>query len=120
MLNDASDFSKIIIAVGYTDLRRGIEGLATIIRYKYNLDPYQKNTIFLFCGKKTDRIKALLWEGDGFLLMYKRLDIGAFSWPRSKEEAMYISKDQFKLLMQGLEIVARRPISEIDPPSEIT
>ncbi len=54
MLNDATGFSKIMIAAGYTDLRRGIEGLATIIRYKYKLDPYEKNVLFLFCGKKTD------------------------------------------------------------------
>ena len=74
MLNDATVFSKIMIAAGYTDLRRGIEGLATIIRYKYKLDPYEKNVLFLFCGKRTDRIKGLLWEGDGFLLLYKRLE----------------------------------------------
>ena len=47
MLNDATGFSKIMIAAGYTDLRRGIEGLATIIRYKYKLDPYEKNVLFL-------------------------------------------------------------------------
>ncbi|RHP46525.1 hypothetical protein DWZ40_10910 [Clostridium sp. AF32-12BH] len=47
---------------------------------------YDKNTLFLFCGKRTNRIKGLLWEGDGFLLLYKRLDNGAFSWPRSAEE----------------------------------
>ena len=73
MLNDASGFSKVFLAVGYTDLRRGIDGLATIIRYKYMLDPYERNVLFLFCGKRTDRIKGLLWEGDGFLLLYKRL-----------------------------------------------
>ena len=88
MLNDATGFSKVIVATGYTDLRRGIEGLATIIRFKYKLDPYNKNTLFLFCGKQTDRIKGLLWEDDGFLLLYKRLDIGGFSWPRTTEEAL--------------------------------
>ena len=58
-------------------------------------------------------IKALLWEGDGFLLMYKRLDNGAFRWPRSADEAMAITDDQYRMLMQGLEIVARHPISEL-------
>ena len=119
MLNDATGFSKIMIAAGYTDLRRGIEGLATIIRYKYKLDPYEKNVLFLFCGKKTDRIKGLLWEGDGFLLLYKRLDIGAFSWPRTADEVMCITQEQYQLLMKGLEVVARHPISEITPPEEI-
>ena len=68
MLNNANGFKKIYIATGYTDLRRGMEGLAAIIRFQFNLDPYDKDTLFLFCGKRTDRIKGLLWEGDGFLL----------------------------------------------------
>lgn len=76
MLNNANGFKKIYIATGYTDLRRGMEGLAAIIRFQFNLDPYDKDTLFLFCGKRTDRIKGLLWEGDGFLLLYKRLYSG--------------------------------------------
>lgn len=116
MLNDASNFNKIYLAIGYTDLRRGIEGLASIIRFKFNLDPYDKNTIFLFCGKRSDRIKALLWEGDGFLLMYKRLERGAFNWPRSADEAIEITLDQYHLLMQGFEVVAKRPIVMLDNP----
>ena len=115
MLNDGKAFKKIYLATGYTDLRRGIEGLAGIIRFQFELDPYDRNTLFLFCGRRCDRIKALLWEGDGFLLMYKRLDNGAFNWPRS--EAVTISEDQFQMLMQGLEIIAKHPISEMaDPP----
>ena len=101
MLNDAdaSGFKKVYLAMGLTDLRRGIDGLATIVRFQFKLDPYDK--------------KALLWEGDGFLLMYKRLDNGAFRWPRSADEAMAITDDQYRMLMQGLEIVARHPISEL-------
>ena len=73
--------------------------------------------LFLFCGKRTDRIKGLVWEGDGFLLLYKRLNIGGFSWPRTKEEAMEITPEQFQMLMQGLSIVAKHPIKELkDPP----
>lgn len=116
MLNDGNSFNKIYLACGYTDLRRGIEGLAAIIRFQFDLDPYDRNTLFLFCGKRCDRIKALLWEGDGFLLLYKRLDNGAFHWPRSKAEAVAISQEQYQLLMQGLEIIARRPITEMEDP----
>lgn len=52
MLNDASGFKRIYIACGQTDLRRGIEGLATMIRFQFKLDPYDKDTLFLFCGKR--------------------------------------------------------------------
>ena len=63
MLNDAIGFDKIFIATGYTDLRRGIDGLASTIKYQFELDPFQKNILFLFYGKRTDRIKGLVWEG---------------------------------------------------------
>lgn len=56
MLNDAHGFKKIYLATGYTDLRRGIEGFATIVCFQYELDLYDKNTLFLFCGKRSDRI----------------------------------------------------------------
>ena len=117
MLNDGTGFKKIYLATGYTDLRRGIDGLAAIVRFQFEIDPYDRNTLFLFCGRRCDRIKALLWEGDGFLLMYKRLDNGAFNWPRSKDEAIRITEDQYQMLMQGLEVIARHPIEEMpDPP----
>ena len=89
MLNDASVFIKAIIAVGYTDLRRGIEGLATTVKSKYHFDPHEKNILFLFCESRSDRIKGLIWEGDGFLLLYKRLDAGSFSWPKANNLNVY-------------------------------
>ena len=51
MLNDAVGFEKIFIATGYTDLRRGIDSLASTIKFQFDLDPFQKHVLFLFCGK---------------------------------------------------------------------
>ena len=73
MLNNASGYKKIYIACGYTDLRQGIDGLAATIRQTLEIDPFQKNVLFMFCGRKPDKIKCLEWEGDGFVLVYKRL-----------------------------------------------
>lgn len=115
MLNDARGFSRIFIAAGYSDLRKGIDGLANLIKFQFELDPFQKNVLFLFCGTRTDRIKGLVWEGDGFLLLYKRLNVGRFRWPRTPAEAMEITPEQYSMLMQGLEIVARKPIKETQP-----
>ena len=70
---DASGFKKVYLAMGFTDLRRGIDGLATIVRFQFKLDPYDKNTLFLFCGRRSDRIKALLWEETDFFLCIKDL-----------------------------------------------
>ncbi len=75
MLNDAAGFRKIYIAAGYTDLRRGIDGLASIIKFNFQLELYEKDILFLFCGKRSDRLKGLIWEGDGFLLLYKRVEL---------------------------------------------
>lgn len=116
MLNEGTGFQKVYIATGFTDLRRGIDGLARIIRFQFQLDPYNKNTLFLFCGKRTDRIKGLLWEGDGFLLLYKRIENGNFKWPRTAAETIEITPEQYRMLMQGLEIIAKHPIQEVSDP----
>ncbi len=71
MLNDAAGFQKVYLAVGTTDLRKGIDGLAAIVKFQFNLDPYDKNTLFLFCGRKPDRIKGLVWEGTDFCFSIK-------------------------------------------------
>lgn len=119
MLNNATCFKKIYIACGYTDLRLGVDGLASLIKMNFNLDPFLKDTLFLFCGRRTDRIKGLVWEGDGFLLLYKRLESGAFNWPRTYKDMALITTDQYRMLMQGLEIIAKRPITEISETKEM-
>lgn len=116
MLNDIFGFKKVYLAVGTTDLRKGIDGLAAVVKFKFDLDPYDRNTLFLFCGKKPDRIKGLVWEGDGFLLLYKRINIGTFKWPRSENDAVEITKEQYHQLMQGFEVIAKRPIVELEHP----
>ena len=82
MLNDFCGAKKVYLACGYTDLRRGIDGLATIVEQQFRLDPCT-DALFLFCGRRTDRIKALYWEGDGFLLLYKRLEKGKYVLKRA-------------------------------------
>ena len=91
------------LACGYTDLRRGIDGLASIVQEQFQLDPFQ-NTLFLFCGRRKDRIKGLYWEGDGFLLLYKRLEAGSFQWPRNGTEARELTEQQYRWLMEGLSV----------------
>ncbi|MBP5718401.1 MAG: IS66 family insertion sequence element accessory protein TnpB [Abditibacteriota bacterium] len=106
MLNDARGFSRIVVACGKTDLRKGIDGLAAIVEGRLRLNPGEKNVLFLFCGTRPDRIKGLVFEGDGYLLLYKRLDNGRFRWPRNEQEAMNITQEQFDWLMKGMTIVS--------------
>ena len=62
MLNDFSGADKVYIACGYTDLRKSIDGFATLVEQKFKLEPFS-NTLFLFCGRRRDRIKGLYWGG---------------------------------------------------------
>ncbi len=112
MLNDlqTEKFSAIYMALGYTDLRLGIDGLATKIQIEFGMEPFQPGTIFLFCGRKLDRIKALLWEGDGFLLLYKRLENGKFQWPRNKHEVNQLTPQEYRWLMEGLSIHQKKKV----------
>ena len=103
MLNDFTGAERVFIACGYTDLRRGIDGLASLVQSQFQLDPFT-NTLFLFCGRRRDRIKALYWEGNGFVLLYKRLESGSFQWPRSEAEARELTAQQYRWLMEGLSV----------------
>ena len=114
MLKDLSARYQVYLVTGYTDLRRSIDGLATIVKAQLQLDPYSKE-LFLFCGRRCDRIKGLLWEGDGFLLLYKRLDNGKFQWPRNETQASLLTPQQTRWLLEGLQIEQPKAIREGKP-----
>jgi len=103
MLGDITVARDIYIACGYTDMRKSIDGLAAIVQQQFQMDPLSP-ALFLFCGKRRDRFKALLWEGDGFLLFTKRVESGRFSWPRTSSEARQLSPKQFEWLLNGFSI----------------
>lgn len=105
MLRNLSGLTKIYLACGRTDLRKGIDGLATIVKENFHLDPFQTDVLFLFCGTRRDRFKGLVWEGDGFLLLYKRLEAGSFKWPRSTADMAEISEEQLRKLLNGLTVI---------------
>ena len=89
------------IACGYTDLRLGIDGLAAVVTQQFG-SHLDEESLFLFCGRRTDRIKALYWSGDGYILLYKRLSNGRFQWPRSEAELRLLDPQSFRWLMEGL------------------
>ena len=113
MLGDISRAEHIYIACGRTDMRKSIDGLAALVQQNFKLNPFS-NCLFLFCGNRSDRIKALYWEGDGFVLLYKRLENGRFQWPRSQEEVRKISAREFRWLLEGLSIDQPKAVKKIN------
>lgn len=105
MLGDISMATDIYLITGYTDMRKSIDGLCAIIKDYLHEEP-KKRTLYLFCGKRCDRIKVIFREPDGFVLLYKRLDViqGKFRWPRRVSDVKPITWQQFDWLMTGLEI----------------
>lgn len=86
-----------------------------MVQQRFQLDPFS-DSLFLFCGRRTDRIKALYWEGDGFVLLYKRLENGRFQWPRTPEDVRTLTEQQFRWLMEGLSIdqpKALHPVADL-------
>ena len=104
MLKEASGIRRVVLACGRTDLRRGIDGLAAMVRLAYGLDPLEEGTLFLFCGVKKDRIKGLLFEGIGFCLLTLRLSDGRFQWPSTPDEARDITMEQYRRLLDGFAV----------------
>lgn len=118
MLNDFTGIGHIYIACGFTDIRKGIDGLAATVTQCFRLDPFS-SSLFLFCGRRRDRIKALYWEGDGFVLLYKRLESSKYQWPRSESEVRDLTPQQFRWLMEGLNIEQPKAHKEISGLSVI-
>ena len=94
----------MILACGRTDLRKGMDSLAALVRLAYGLDPLEEGTLFLFCGVKKDRLKGLIFEGIGFCLLTIRLTDGRFQWPNTPDEARDITMEQYHRLMDGFAI----------------
>ncbi len=112
MLGDISKAEQIYIATGHTDMRKSIDGLCAIVQQNFQMNPFQKS-LFLFSGRKHDRLKILYWEGDGFVLLYKRLEGGNFQWPRDAEAVRSITYQEFRWLLEGLAINQPNAVKKI-------
>ena len=104
---------RIFIACGHTDLRYGIDGLASRVQLQIG-EPSQVGNIYLFCGRKPDRIKVLCWDSNGCLVLYKRLETGKFQWPRKSQEIMDISQQQCRWLLEGLSIEQPKALKAVE------
>ena len=68
------------------------------------------NSIFLFCGSRLDRYKGIYWDGDGFYLLYKRIENGKLQWPRDSTEARKLSKQEIRWLLEGFSLNQKKAV----------
>ena len=111
MLIDINDIRHFYIICGATDFRKGIEGCVQIVSQIDGLDPFSES-IFLFCNKRKDALKVLHFDLNGFELLTKKLLESKYQWPKSKEEAMSITKQELRWLLEGLSIEQKRAFKE--------
>src|SRR5437764_12352081 len=98
-----SPATKVYLAVGATDLRKGFEGLYGLVRDALGLEPLTGH-LFLFSNRERNRLKVLFWDGSGLWVCTKRLETGRFSWPdpEAASACVTLSQEAFSLLVGGI------------------
>ena len=94
--------TRIWIAAGVTDMRRGFTGLSGLVQTTLEQDPFSGH-VFAFRGRRGDVIKLIWYDGDGFCLFWKRLDRGRFVWPQATSGTVSLSRAQPSMLLEGID-----------------
>ena len=98
--------TRIWVVAGTTDMRKGFDGLSALVQSALADTPFSGH-LFVFRGRRGDRVKILWWDGDGLCLFYKRLERGKFIWPRAQEGKVSLTPAQLSMLLEGIDW--RRP-----------
>lgn len=101
MISPAGNF-KLYLASKPVDFRKGMDGLAAIVMNEFDLDPFS-GAIFIFRSKRANRMKAIVWDGTGLVMTYKRIEGCGFVWPRISDGVITINRAQFEALFEGLD-----------------
>jgi transposase len=104
--------TRIWIAAGVTDMRRGFDGLSGQVQTVLNEQPFSGH-VFAFRGRRGDIVKLLWWDGDGLCLFSKRLERGRFIWPKAESGTVSLSRAQLSMLLEGIDW--RRPERTFTP-----
>lgn len=94
--------TRVWLAAGLTDMRRGFDGLAALVQSALSQDPFCGH-VFVFRGKRGDIIKLLWWDGQGMCLFAKRLEKGRFIWPQADSGSVSLTPAQLSMLLEGID-----------------
>jgi transposase len=93
---------RVMVATKPVDFRKGMEGLAAVVREAMGSDPFC-GTIYVFRAKRADRVKLIFWDGTGMVLVAKRLEDGKFRWPGVQDTILRLSAAELQALLEGLD-----------------
>ena len=93
---------RVWLACGHTDMRRGFDGLSSLVQQQLGQDPFS-GQLFVFRGRRGDLVKVLSWDGQGLCLFAKRLEKGRFVWPQAKDGAVSLTSAQLSMLLEGID-----------------
>lgn len=100
--------TRIFLATGPTDMRRGFDGLSELVRQRIDADPLNGHW-FIFCNRRRNRLKVLFFDGSGLWLCQKRLERGVYSWPDGDVGAsVTLTREELTLLLGGIELERAR------------
>jgi transposase len=94
---------QVYIALGYTDMRKSINGLSMLVEESFQLDLFS-GSLFAFCNRRRDIVKILYWSENGFCIWMKRLEKDVFRWPESEKDVVKISPAALNWLLHGLDL----------------
>ena len=94
--------TKIWLAGGVTDMRKGFVGLAALAEQVLSADPYSGH-LFVFRGRRGDLLKVIWWDGQGACLFSKRLERGRFVWPSVADGKLHVTAAQLSMLLEGID-----------------
>jgi len=93
---------RVLVATRPVDFRKGMDGLCALVQEALRCDPYS-GVIYVFRSKRADRVKLLLWDGSGLVLVSKRLEQGSFRWPAINDGMMRLTSSQLSALLEGMD-----------------
>jgi transposase len=93
---------RVLVATRPVDFRKGMDGLAALVREGLGCDPFS-GVVYVFRSKRADRLKLLIWDGSGLVLLAKRLEQGGFRWPTVGDGVMRLTASQLAALLEGLD-----------------
>jgi transposase len=100
--------TRVFLAPGSTDMRKGIGGLSILVESTLELNPFTGH-LFVFCNRRQSMLKILYWDRNGFCLWQKRLEKHRFKWPERKDEVLEIGTRELSFLLEGLDPRVLRP-----------